>query len=136
METLLKSIPALFATLIAFLWGEWSILLGVLVTLVILDYITGLICAWKDGEISSKVGLIGIAKKAFIFVIVAVGNLVDVVLIETGISDTPLVFIAVVVFYIANELISITENAGKMNVPFPQQLLNAIKILKGKEEGK
>ncbi|MFB4164812.1 holin family protein [Alteribacillus sp. JSM 102045] len=134
METSMKVMAASGTAIVSFLWGEWSLLLNVLLALVVIDYLTGLAAAYKEGELNSRTGLFGIAKKAFIFVIIAVGNLIDVVLLETGARDEPVIFTAVVVFYVVNEAISITENAGRMNMPLPDKLLSAIKVLKSKSD--
>ena len=135
MENSMKIMAAGGSAVVSFLWGEWSVLLGVLLAFVIIDYITGIGASWKQGEVNSRTGLFGIAKKVFIFVIVAVANLIDVVMMETGIRDEPFIMMAVIVFYIVNELISITENAGRMDIPLPEKLLSAIKVLKHKDRG-
>lgn len=134
LENVMKFGAASSVAVVSFLWGEWSMLLNVLLAFVVIDYVSGLAAAWKEGELNSRVGLFGIAKKVFIFVIIAVANLIDVVLIETGTRGEPVVFTAVIVFYIVNESLSILENMGRMDVPLPSQLEQAIRILKGKDE--
>ncbi|SDI19534.1 toxin secretion/phage lysis holin [Alteribacillus persepolensis] len=136
MENGVKVMAAGGTAVVSFLWGEWSMLLNVLLALVIIDYVTGLSAAWKSGELNSSAGLFGIAKKVFIFVIIAVANLIDVALMETGARDEPIVFTAAIVFYIVNEAISITENAGRMSMPLPDKLLQAIKVLKSRSDDK
>ncbi|MED4080092.1 phage holin family protein [Halalkalibacterium halodurans] len=131
METMLKWAAAALAAAVSFLYGEWTMLLSILLTLVVFDYVTGLVAAGMEGEIQSRVGLIGIARKIFIFVMVAVAHLVDKVLIEVGFEVESLIFMAAIVFYIVNELISIFENAGRIGLPVPKQLKQAITILKG-----
>ena len=71
----------------------------------------------------------GIAKKVFIFIIVACGHLVDNAIDTQGIVQD-----AAIYFYIANELLSILENAGEIGLPVPDILKNAIEQLKGKEK--
>ncbi|UTR14096.1 phage holin family protein [Salipaludibacillus sp. LMS25] len=131
METLIKWSAAVLAAAVSFLYGEWTMLLSILLTLVVIDYVTGLVAAGMSGDISSRVGLTGIARKIFIFVMVAVAHLVDKVLIEVGIESEALIFMAAIVFYIVNELISITENVGRIGLPVPKQVKQAINILKG-----
>ncbi|MCR6112688.1 phage holin family protein [Bacillus sp. A301a_S52] len=131
METLIKWSAAVLAAAVSFLYGEWTMLLSILLTLVVIDYISGLVAAGMEGGIQSRVGLTGIARKIFIFVVVAVAHLVDTVLLEVGIESEALIFMAALVFYIVNELISITENVGRMGLPVPKQLKQAITILKG-----
>lgn len=131
METMLKWAAAALAAAVSFLYGEWTMLLSILLTLVVIDYVTGVVAAGMSGEIKSRAGLTGIARKIFIFVMVAVAHLVDKVLIEVGFEVESLIFMAAIVFYIVNELISIFENAGRIGLPVPKQLKQAITILKG-----
>ena len=126
----LKFIPAFFAGVLTLMFGEWSALLTILVALVVIDYITGMTAGALDGGLKSKTGWIGIARKVFIFAIVAVAHLVDLLLIESGFESTQLVMTMVIVFYAVNEILSITENAGRIGLPVPEQIKNAIEILK------
>ena len=104
-------------------------MLGVLLAFVVADYLTGLAAAWVKGELSSSVGMRGIAKKVCIFVMVAVAHLVDVALGEANFMRDATIF-----FYLANELISIIENSGRIGIPIPDALQKAVAILKGKSE--
>lgn len=133
MDGLIKWGAAAASAVVSFLFGEWTPLLSVLIVLVFMDYITGLIASAVEGRLKSRIGLIGIARKVFIFLMVAVANLVDVVMIETGIREEPFVMMAVIVFYIINELLSITENSGRIGLPVPSQIKQAIEMLKQKE---
>jgi toxin secretion/phage lysis holin len=116
---------------VGYLFGGWSVLLQVLITFIIIDQILGWIASYVKGELSSKVGFKGIAKKLAILLVVAVAHLIDE-LFDTGqtIRD------AVIFFYIGNELLSFIENAGRMGIPLPSQLVNAVAILKGKGDEK
>lgn len=127
----LKFIPAFFAGLLTLLYGEWSALLTILVALVVIDFVTGMTAASLDGGLKSKIGMIGIARKVFIFAMVAVAHLIDLLLVESGFESTELVMTMVIVFYAINEILSITENAGRIGLPVPDQIKNAIEILKG-----
>ncbi|MED4162486.1 holin family protein [Halalkalibacterium halodurans] len=133
METMLKWAAAALAAAVSFLYGEWTMLLSILLTLVVIDYVSGLIAAGMEGGIKSRTGLTGIARKIFIFVMVAVAHLTDQVLLEVGFETEALIFTAAIVFYLVNELISITENAGRIGLPVPKQLKQAIAILKGED---
>ncbi|MNI70574.1 Holin family protein [compost metagenome] len=75
----------------------------------VIDYASGVMAASIEGKLSSRVGGIGIARKVAIFAIVAVAHLVD-----TALGDAHLFRDAAIFFYIANELISLLENAGRM----------------------
>lgn len=129
----LKFIPAFFAGLLTFMFGEWSALLTILVALVAIDFVTGMTAASLDGGLKSKIGMIGIARKVFIFAMVAVAHLIDLLLVESGFESTKLVMTMVIVFYAVNEILSITENAGRIGLPVPEQIKSAIEILKGYE---
>lgn len=117
--------------LIGFLWGEWSPLLQILLALSVMDYGTGLLASGIEGKLNSKVGFKGIAKKILIFIMVAVGHLVD-----RTIGDGHMIRDAIIFFYLGNELLSILENVGRTGLPVPEQIKNAVQILKGKGEGK
>lgn len=117
--------------MIGYLFGGWSILLQILLAFVIIDYVSGLLASGVEGKLSSKVGFKGIAKKLMIFVLVAVGHLVD-----KAIGDGHMIQDAIIFFYLGNELLSILENAGRTGLPVPEQIKSAVQILKGKGEGK
>jgi len=127
-----KVIVALGGGAASYLFGGWSPLLGVLLTFVIIDYITGVVAAGIEGKLSSEVGLKGIAKKVFIFVMVAVAHLVDQ---AVGLNVLPILLRdAAIFFYLANELLSITENAGRIGIPIPPFIAEAVALLRGKSE--
>ncbi len=106
--------------------GGWNVTLQALVTLVIIDYITGVIVAIAERKLSSEIGAKGIARKVMIFALVYIAVLVDQV------TKTDLVRTLTIMFYIANEGISILENAGKLGVPYPRTLRNILVQLKDK----
>jgi len=121
-----NGIFSVIGTAMATALGGWNLALQALVTLVIIDYITGVIVAISEGKLSSQVGGRGIARKVMIFALVYVAVLVD------QITNTDLVRTLTIMFYIANEGISILENAGKLGVPYPQTLKNILAQLKNK----
>lgn len=118
---------ALLSSSVSYFFGGWSGVLGVLLVFVILDYLTGIAVAGMTGKLESNIGLFGIARKVFIFAMVSVAHLVDGVL-----GDGHLFRDAVAFFYIANELLSIIENGGKLGAPIPPVIRQAIQVLKGK----
>lgn len=130
LEGFLKAALAGLITLEAFLFGRWDGLMWALIGLIILDYITGVIVACIKHELSSEVGAKGIAKKFFMLAIVAVANLVDVNVIGEG-SALKTVSI---LFYVANECISLIENASAIGVPVPKKLVDVLAQLKQKGE--
>ncbi len=121
----LKSGLAIGGGIVSFMFGGWTMMLGVLIALVVLDYITGLTASYIKGDLSSKHGLKGIAKKVIIFAMVSVGNFIDIAL-----GSGPFVREAVIIFYVTNEIISVVENVGRAGVPIPEKLRKGIKILK------
>jgi len=131
MDKFIKSLLAIFASIITYLLGGWSALLGILLVFVIVDYITGVAAAGKRGELSSSIGMWGIAKKIFIFLMVAIGYQID-----KAMGTNTLIRDAAIYFYLANELLSIFENAGSLGVPLPPILVQAVKLLKGKSDVK
>jgi len=132
MENIVKTVVAVGGAAASFLFGGWSALLNILLAFVVIDYVTGFLAAGVEKKLNSDVGWRGIAKKVAIFFIVAVGHLVDKAL---G-GEMSVFRDAVIFFYLANELLSITENAGRIGIPVPDKLLNAIEVLKGKGEDK
>ncbi|NUJ19272.1 holin, partial [Bacillus glycinifermentans] len=103
METFHKSLIAIAGGAIGFLFGGWSVLLTILSVLVIVDYFSGLFAAGINGEVKSRTGMIGIARKVFIFVMVTVAHMVDLLLIENNIEMGFLVMTVTIVFYCINE---------------------------------
>ncbi|MFW5436549.1 phage holin family protein [Paenibacillus apiarius] len=127
LETVLKSGVAAGGGIASFMFGGWPLLLQVLLVMVVADYVTGIIAGGAEGKLKSKVGLIGIARKVFIFVIVAIAHMVDIIL-----GDQNMLRDATIFFYMANELLSIVENGGRMGVPIPGIIKQTIEVLKGK----
>ncbi|TVX91773.1 phage holin family protein [Paenibacillus agilis] len=113
-----------FGTFTAFMFGGWPTLMQVLLMMIIIDYVTGIIAAGVTGTLRSRVGLVGISRKIFIFLIIAIAHQVDLVL-----GDQHMLRDASIFFYMANELLSIIENAGRMGVPIPSTIKKAIEIL-------
>ncbi len=130
MDKLLQSITAAVCAVCGFLFGRLDGLLYALVAFMILDYVTGIIAAWVRRELSSAVGFTGIAKKVFILALVAVGHILDAHVLGGGSVCRS----AVIGFYLANEGISILENAGNIGLPLPKKLIDVLKQLKNKEE--
>lgn len=120
-DKIIKGICAVLGV-IAGLYGEWTAALSILAIMMGVDYITGVLVAitgrspkTDGGGLSSKIGFIGIAKKGFIMLIVLVATQLD-----RAIGNTAMIFqTATVFYYIANEGLSILENADAIGVPFP-----------------
>lgn len=101
-----------------------------LLAFVVIDYITGIMCAITDKELSSEVGFKGICKKVLIFALVGIGNLLDIYILgQAGILRNVVIF-----FYLSNEGVSILENASHLGLPVPEKLKEILKQLhNGKE---
>ena len=102
--------------------GSFDYLLYALIAFVVADYITGVLKAIAEKNLSSAIGFKGICKKVCIFTLVGVANVLDVHIIGSGC----ILRSAVIFFYISNEGISIIENATKIGLPIPQQLQNTL----------
>lgn len=127
---LLRYIVALAGTGVTWLLGSWDMALTILVTFMVLDYATGLLRGYVNKELSSDIGLRGIARKAVIFVVLIVGVCLDR-LINSGnwIFRTLVAY-----FYIANEGLSLIENCAALGVPVPDKILDALAQLKEGEK--
>ena len=102
--------------------GSFDDLLYALIAFVVADYITGVLKAITEKNLSSAIGFKGICKKVCIFTLVGVANVLDTHIIGSGCVLRS----AVIFFYISNEGISIIENAARMGLPVPQQLQNTL----------
>lgn len=102
-------------------------LIALLLVLVTIDWATGWAAAWVRGELRSRTGFVGIMRKVAIFAVVAIAHLIDGALGELHIFRDAVVF-----FYLANELLSVIENMGKIGVPMPDFLRNAVQIFESK----
>lgn len=105
--------------------GGWDALMRVLVICMAVDYVTGVINAIKERELSSKVGWIGIFRKLTIFGVVILAAQIDTALNLQAVCRT-----ASIAFYTANEGISILENAAAIGLPIPQKLVDLLGQLK------
>ena len=113
--------------ILVWVFGPWDTLIAVLLGFVVLDYIMGVIKAAALKELSSRVGSKGLAKKVGIFAMVAVAAMLDRVAPMNGAIRA-----AVAIFYIANEGLSILENAGALGLPMPDKLREALAQLRDK----
>lgn len=103
-----------------------------LIAFVVIDYLTGVMVAVLEKKLSSEVGFRGIFKKILIFVLVGIGNIIDVNVIQSG----SVLRTAVIFFYLSNEGISILENVTKIGLPVPQKLKDVLQQINKDEEDK
>jgi len=100
-----------------------------LIAFTVIDYITGVMCAVTDKNLSSSVGFKGICRKVLIFTLVGIGNIVDVyVLGQGGVLRTAVIF-----FYLSNEGVSILENSAHLGLPIPEKLKDVLEQLHDRE---
>lgn len=105
-------------------------LLYVLLAFVVLDYITGIMCAVVDRKLSSAVGFKGICRKVLIFALVGIGHLLDAQVVGNG----SVLRTAVIFFYISNEGLSLVENAAYLGLPIPSKLHKVLEQLHDRAE--
>ena len=123
MKIIINTLQLIFTAIggyLGYILGGLDGFLYALIIFVVIDYITGLMAAIVERKLSSEIGFRGIFKKVLIFLLVAVGNIIDSNLIGTGSG----VRTAVIFFYISNEGISIIENSVTIGLPVPQKLKN------------
>ena len=115
---------------IGWLLGGFDGFLYALIAFAVINYITGVMCAISDKRLSSEVGFKGICRKVLIFVLVGIGNLVDMyVLGEAGVLRTAVIF-----FYLSNEGVSLLENSAHLGLPIPQKLKSVLEQLHNRNE--
>ena len=120
---------------VAAMFGGWSDALITLIVFMSIDYATGLIVAGvfkkskksESGALESRAGFKGLCRKGVALLIVLVAVRLDLVMHTSYIKD------AVIIAFIANESISIIENAGLMGIPVPNVIAKAIDVLKEKD---
>ena len=116
-------------------WLGWFLggcdgLLYALIAFVVIDYITGLMCAIADKTLSSAVGFKGICRKVLIFALVGIGHILDVNVIGSGsVMRTAIIF-----FYISNEGVSLVENSAHLGLPIPDKLKAVLEQLHDRAE--
>ena len=110
--------------------GACDGLLYTLLAFVVLDYLTGVMCAITDHKLSSHIGFKGIFRKVLIFALVGVGHLLDMqVLGSVGVLRTAVIF-----FYLSNEGVSLLENAAHLGLPIPEKLKAVLEQLHDRAE--
>ena len=105
-------------------------LLFALMAFVVIDYITGVMCAINNRKLSSEVGFRGICRKVLIFLLVGIGHIVDAQVIGTG----SVLRTAVIFFYLSNEGVSLIENAAHLGLPVPDKLKAVLEQLHDRAE--
>ena len=127
--TMMKTAFAAVGAWIGYFLGGNDGLLYALLVFVIVDYITGVMCAIEDKKLSSAVGFRGLCRKVLTFLLVGIAQVLDVhVLNQPGVLRTAVIFWA-----IANNGLSILENAAHLGLPVPEQLKDVLEQLHNRE---
>ena len=116
-------------------WLGWFLggcdgLLYAILAFVVLDYITGVMCAIVDKKLSSAVGFKGICKKCLILMLVGVANIIDLHVVGSGSALRG----AVICFYMSNEGLSLLENAAYIGLPIPDKLKDILEQLHDRDK--
>ena len=129
-RAIFNSFVAFIGVVATWLFGGWDLALKVLVTFIVADYATGVIVAFINREIDSKIGFRGILKKSLILIVLIVSVLLDRLLASEWTFRTVVCY-----FFIGNEGWSILENVGKAGLPLPDRLMDILNQLKNEEGG-
>lgn len=132
MKNAICTSVGILGSFVASLFGGWTASLTTLMIFMGIDYLSGLIVAGvfhnspktETGALESRAGFKGLIRKAMVLVFVLIGYRLDVAVGTTYIRD------AVCIAFIANELISIIENAGLMGIPIPEVISEGVDMLK------
>ena len=133
MKEFWNTIQLIFSAIggwLGYFLGGCDGLLYALIVCVVIDYITGVMCAIINRELSSAVGFKGIFRKVLIFLLVGIANIIDVQVIGTG----AVLRTAVIFFYISNEGVSLLENAGHLGLPIPEKIKTVLEQLHDRAE--
>lgn len=130
IEKGIQFISGLICGILSYMYGDFDGMIKALLFCMAIDYLTGIISAYKSNELSSKIGFLGLAKKFVMLLIVALGHIIDVEIF----SDAMFMKSAVCGFYIANEGLSILENTATIGVKYPEKLLQALKQFNSDDE--
>ena len=133
MKEFWNTIQLIFSAIggwLGYFLGGCDGLLYALIAFVVIDYITGVMCAIINRELSSAVGFKGIFRKVLIFLLVGIANIIDVQVIGIG----AVLRTAVIFFYISNEGVSLLENAGHLGLPIPEKIKTVLEQLHDRAE--
>ena len=130
LQIIYNALAAFIGAALGFLFGKLTGLFWALIAFMTLDYLTGVIIAIINKKLSSEVGFRGLGKKFLILIFVAVGHILDAYVLGTaGVTMS-----AVVLFYIANEGVSIVENAALLGLPVPERLKDILEQIQNKSD--
>lgn len=126
MSDNIKAIAAIAGFTIGAVIGPFDSFLAAMIIFMVFDYLTGLAASWKERTLSSRKGMIGLIRKGGMLVVISVGHTIDVYVLKgTAAFRTMVIF-----FFLSNEGLSILENCGRIGIPIPGKLKDAIEALK------
>ena len=128
MENILRWVFSSLTIMCVYLFGGLDNALISLLVFFLLDYITGMIKAYKKKKLNSKIGVYGILKKLGMLCMVAVGSVIDHLTGDTGFIRTSIIY-----YLVANEGLSIVENLGEIDILVPEFLKDKLEQLSKKE---
>lgn len=129
MKHFINDILSVILTTIVYLLGGFDIALQSLLIVMIVDYLTGIVSAIYNKELSSKIGFKGILKKFSYLCVVALSVIIDNLTGQSGLIRTLVIY-----FFVANDGLSIIENMAEMGVKLPQKLIDSLEQIKKKGE--
>ncbi len=131
MKEVIDVVFSFIATLFIYILGGFDVALISLLTVIVIDYITGILKASKKRNLSSKIGYEGIKKKIGILCLVALSVVVDRITGESGVIRTVIIY-----YFVANEGLSIIENLAEIGIVIPNVLIKRLEQIKTSEDGK
>lgn len=130
MDRIFQTVSATLGAICGFIFGNLTGALIALIAFMVIDYITGVLVGISKKELSSEIGFRGICKKVLILALVGVANIIDMQVIGSG----TMLRTATIFFYLANEGISIIENAGNLGLPVPKKIKEILLQIKDEAE--
>ncbi len=128
--TVIQAAFTAFGGVIGWFLGGFDGFLYALIAFVVIDYVSGIMVAISNKTLSSRVGFTGICKKVLIFLLVGVGNILDVYIL----GDAGVLRSAVIFFYLSNEGISVLENTATLGMPYPKKLKEILEQINEEEK--
>ncbi|MDC6076576.1 phage holin family protein [Limosilactobacillus reuteri] len=127
--TLINSCCGAIGAFLGWYLGGLDDFLYALIIFMVVDYLTGILCAINEHKLSSEIGFRGLTRKVLILVLVGIANVLDIHLLKNG----SVIRTATIFFYISNEGISLLENASRLGLPVPDKLKSVLQQLHDKD---
>ena len=134
MSSLAGVIQSIFVSIVRFIWqflGGADELLYAFIAFICIAYVTELLCAIVEKKLSNEIGIYGIVRKLFIFLIIGAANIVDSLLGIEGIVRT-----ITITFFMCSEGMSILENARRVNLSVPHKLKDLLALFHNNRNSK